>query len=764
MIKITKKSLQQVGIGLVLSMGMVSLILILRMLGVLDFLELKTLDWRFLLRGPLSGITAVEPIPKDSLDVVIVDLDDESWRLIPYKWPYPRQIWAQVVRNLIRAGARVIVFDIAFDSEDAQSASGDSTFAEAIREARAAGISIILGSKLVFEKTLVPPDYIQYPIDTLMNAGPETGLVGELIDPDGVTRCYIVYNMVSRDSLPHLSLGMKAVKEYLGYSTAEKMVQTEDYMFYGDLKIRSWGKATNNFLINYYGPPSNAGPPPPLGPWKTFNRYPLSNVLDDGEFDLKEFEEDTDWMEMFYPDGMIAMLGMGMPSPFKEKIVIIGLSVEIIFDVKQTPFYNYAGIQQLMPGMEMHTNAIQTILDSNYISRIGFWGEFWMLVFLSLLTYFFLAWLKPLKGGLVLLGVVLIFLSFSFGAFFRDFTWLFKKIFSMTVMPPGFGESVVVPVVVPIFGIVLTYVGNVLYQFMMEQREKRKIRGMFSTYMSPTVLKYLEDHPDAFRLTGEKRNATMFFSDVAGFTTISESLSAEELAVVLNKYLSPMTEILMSYDGYVDKYEGDAIMCDFGVPVEDPGHAWKGCWAALDQQERLVGLREEIKKDHGVEIYVRMGINSGVVSAGNMGSAQRFQYTVMGDAVNQASRFEGANKQYGTPIMIGEETYRQAKDKIEVRILDRLVVKGKAIPITVYELIGKNGKLDGEKGEVAEYFTKGINLYWQREWDEAIKHFQKALAIEPGDGPSKVFIERCQLYKENPPDENWQGEFVMKTK
>ena len=130
---------------------------------------------------------------------------------------------------------------------------------------------------------------------------------------------------------------------------------------------------------------------------------------------------------------------------------------------------------------------------------------------------------------------------------------------------------------------------------------------MFQTYMSPKILKYLEDHPDAFSLSGEKREATMFFSDVANFTTISESLSAEELALVLNKYLSPMTEILMKYDGYVDKYEGDAIMCDFGVPMEDPDHAWKACFAAIDQQAALEVLRPQIKKDHGVDLFVRMG-------------------------------------------------------------------------------------------------------------------------------------------------------------
>ena len=225
-----------------------------------------------------------------------------------------------------------------------------------------------------------------------------------------------------------------------------------------------------------------------------------------------------------------------------------------------------------------------------------------------------------------------------------------------------------------------------------------------------------------------------------------------------------MTEILMSYDGYVDKYEGDAIMCDFGVPVLDPEHARKACWAALDQQDALVGTRAEIERDYGVSLHVRMGVNTGDVSAGNMGSAQRFSYTVMGDAVNQASRFEGANKQYGTRTMIGEETHRQAAEFIESRLLDKLVVKGKAVPITVYELLCKKGVISEGQAEIVALFEEGLALHLERRWDEAIKKFEAAIAIDHDDGPSTRYIERCRNYKANPPPDDWQGEFVMTTK
>ena len=772
-----KQKLSGLAVGGLVTAAAIALVFILRAAGFLEEIELKLIDYRFQRRGPLSGLTASHPIPSDSLDIVIVDLDDESWRLIPRKWPYKRDIWARTVKNLSRAGASVIVFDIMFDSEDAASAEGDSAFAAAIRAAREKGTSVVLAAKYAVEKTLIPPDYIAYPISVLMEAGPETGLVGEAKDRDGFTRRYIAYSRLSTDTLVYLSLGMKAVKEYVGYGDNVRLVPSQEGVVYGEYVIKSV-KEPNTFLINYYGPPSGAGPPPPVGPYRTFSRYPLSGVLDDAEFDLADENEDTDWMELFYPDGFMADFGMAEESPFEGKIAIVGTSVEIFLDLKQTPYYNYADRQQLMPGVETHANAIQTLLDRNWISTVDALGESVLLISLSLLAFAFLSWLGPLKGGIVALVELILFVDVGIGYFFRDFLWLGKLAViavlptglleslgeSVVISTPGFGESVIVPVVAPVLVIILTYGGNVLYNFVMEQRERRKISGMFSVMVSPAVLQHMQDDPDAFSLTGRKTNATMFFSDVAGFTTISEKLSAEDLAAVLNKYLSPMTEILMSYDGYVDKYEGDAIMCNFGVPMPDPEHARKACWAALDQQEALVDVRAELKRDYGVEVDVRMGINTGDVSAGNMGSAQRFSYTVMGDAVNQASRFEGANKEYGTHIMIGEETRRQATDYIETRLLDKLVVKGKAVPITVYELLSKkDGLLDG-RAEIVGLFEDGLELLWKRDWDGALKKFEAVLAADSEDEPSKRYIERCSAYKVNPPPETWQGEFVMTTK
>ena len=772
-----KIELKKVFVGLIITVAGLFIVLALTLSGILEPVELSIVDFRFLVRGPLSGITAVEPIPKDSLDVVLVSIDDESWRLMPYTWPYPRDVWGRVVRNLTRAGAAVIVFDIEFDSEDSKSAVGDSIFAESIKYAKSQGVNVVLAAKYIQEKTRIPPDYINFPIKVLRDAGAETGLIGEIKDRDGVTRKALLFSMVTDDPVLHLALPLKAIKYYLDISDDTKLIPVGKGFDYGGLYISSY-RRSNTFIVNFYGPPSNAGPAPPLGPWRTFNRYPVSGVVDDEDFELKESLEDNDWMELFYEDGFMASIGMLQESPFKDKIVVIGVAVETQLDLKETPFYNYFGVPQLMPGMETHAHAIQTILDGNNIEEFGFDVELTWLIILSFISFGFLMWLGPVFGGIVLFLIGVVYADVSIGMFFGDNLWIPKKILDLLLTDnflnslnnpqligiPAFGTSVLVPVVTPLLGLLITYGGNILYQFVIEQREKKKINNMFSTYVSPKVLEHLQDNPDAFGLSGKKMSATVFFSDVVGFTSISESLSAENLAVVLNRYLSPMTEILMSYDGYVDKYEGDAIMCDFGVPMPDPDHAWKACFSAIDQQENLNVLREEIKDEFDVEIYVRMGINSGDVSAGNMGSAQRFQYTVMGDAVNQASRFEGANKQYNSKIMIGDSTYQMAKDKIEVRPLDKLVVKGKAIPIDVYELLAKKGELSPEMSKMSKFFEEGINLYWNKKWDLALSKFHSALEIISDDGPSLTFIKRCELFKETPPPHDWQGEFVMTTK
>ena len=257
---------------------------------------------------------------------------------------------------------------------------------------------------------------------------------------------------------------------------------------------------------------------------------------------------------------------------------------------------------------------------------------------------------------------------------------------------------------------------------------------------------------------------TVFFSDVAGFTTISEKLTPEDLVVLLNHYLSAMTDIILRHRGNVNKYLGDGIMAIFGAPRGEPNHATLACYAALENQSALARLREEWKAQGHPEVIARIGINSGPLVVGNVGSQVRMEYTVMGDSVNLASRLEGANKFYNTLILLGPRTYELAEPDIEAREVDRLRVKGKLEPVVVYELMARKGELPAEKRRAADLFLEGLASYKNRDFAAAKDRFQAALAVDPSDGPSTVYLHRADEYLQAPPPPDWDGVYVLKSK
>jgi len=441
------------------------------------------------------------------------------------------------------------------------------------------------------------------------------------------------------------------------------------------------------------------------------------------------------------------MSGKVTPNDISGRIVLIGAMAESLKDYYPSIF----NFRQY--GIELHAQALNQILRSalDGARPLRSWSEIQEYLFIF--------------GG-CLLGALIGFASGRPLRFFLMASGSLLAIVLATYL--SFGKGWWLPALPFALGWLFSIVGTTLYMYTIAGRQKREIRSMFSTMISPSVLEYLQEDPDRFRLTGESKEATMFFSDVAGFTTISEQLSAANLALVLNRYLTPMSDCIIHYGGYIDKYEGDAIMADFGVPVwpgDDPNsHAWKACWSALDQQAKLAELRPVIQEEFHVDLQVRMGVNSGTVAAGNMGSEQKFQYTVMGDAVNQAARFEPANKMFDTLIIIGESTYQHAQEKIEVRPLALLLVKGKTEPIKIYELVAKKGELSDAQKEVLELFAKGWDLYKEKRFEEAIEVFRHTLTLDPSDGPSKAYEASSLEYIQNPPPEDWNGTWIQHSK
>jgi adenylate cyclase len=457
---------------------------------------------------------------------------------------------------------------------------------------------------------------------------------------------------------------------------------------------------TGDLLINYYGP------------GLTFTHLSASDVID----------------------------GTVKPEQLKNKIVLVGATAVALPDLHSTPY------DPLYPGVEVHATIIENILNQDFLQRPPWIRLLSMMVILGAGLLLGLASLYfKAVGTAVLLGVGV------GGYLVADYVFFTQ-------------QGLWVHTVYPVFSQLLVYFGITLYRFTFEEREKRFIKGAFSQYLAPTVVDRLVENPKLLKLGGERKVLTAFFSDVAGFSTIAEKLEAEELVDLLNVYLTEMTEIILKYEGTVDKFEGDAIIAFFGAPIDFEDHATRTCLAALDMQNRLAELREIWKKEGRPEMFMRIGINTGPMVVGNMGSINRMDYTMMGDSVNLAARLEGVNKQYQTYTMLSEFTYELAKNDIEARELDSIRVVGKQEPVKIYEVLGRKGEMDDTVRLILPYFKEGLNHYKNWRWEEAIDSFKGALNLYEDDGPSLTYFDRCVNFQNHPPPSDWDGVFAMKTK
>ena len=850
MIKNIIKFFQTHVVDLSLTLGAILFTCGLHWTGVFDFLELKTYDYRFhTVRGPLTGWRASDStIINMGTDVVLVEVDDEAWRILKdnkVPWPYPRgDIWARAVDNISKAGAKVIAFDIQFDSPDARSeylrsvsgnlpsdfqqylpGHGDILLAESIQNAQDNGTKVVMDVKMVREPTRIPPSYIAYPVPEIMDVNPETGLINDMLDTDGFSRQYSIAGYMEHEpDIAYLTLGVKCVKAFLDIPDDAVPTFNADNLSwnFGDLNITSYGR-TNNFLVNYYGPPSGYKIPgrKNLKPWGTFPRYSLSQILDTQDYDLPE---DLDWMSQFIPgeipdwilsiedeaerNDMMAMMGLGADfditqSPFYNKIVILGVAIEVLHDVKSTPFYNYMDLSQLTPGMETHANAIQTILHENYIKVFG--GKttrymvegapypmvnFLLIFCLCTLAYILLTKIElhPIVAGIIIFSEGLVYYAFAMGMFANDNWWFWKSTVAsllpgglhekyydqLQVVLPGPGESYMMPIVAPLAGLVLTYASNIIFQFLHEQQDKKFLRETFGTYIAPKVLDKMYEEKQAPKLGGVEGHHTAFFSDIQNFSTFSEALEPTRMVALMNEYLTVMSQVILDNEGTLDKYIGDAIVAFYGAPAPVENHEKKSCTTALLMEDALEDLRQKWRRENDWPDIVysmqhRIGLNCGKMVTGNMGSEMRMNYTMMGDTVNLAARLESSAKQYGVYNFVGENIYEETKDEFIFRFLDFVQVKGKNIPVKVYELVSAKDNADNHTVNLIKVFEEGLDHYYQQQWDKALAHFKKAEGMEDhftsrNTTPSAVFIERCTMFKDNPPGKDWDGVWTMTSK
>jgi adenylate cyclase len=740
--------------------------------------EYDSLDTRFRYR-------AASATPADSR-IVIVDIDQHSQEVLG-KWPFSRTNFAKMLDLLREDGAKVVAFDITFDEPDRTAAplqkiradlekrkrrgeavdpkyeawirqlaaefDADSQFAQALRRFG----PVVLGNFFLPKEELAgmnsetldeSASMVQWyalPRNSLNSTTGKQDFASLMqhYDDHGILYSATIAN------IPALAPPQNDEKTAIGFfnisSDADGVLRRSmlvlpfgrskdpnDLDLYGSLEVQTvrlyMGLTTDQLTVNY----GQAG----------------IVSLDFGS----KLHVKTDWLggaqinyrgpRATYPYFSIAdLVNHKVPAgTFKDKIVLAGASATGIGDLRTPP---YGGINY--PGVEIHANVIDNMLNGAFLVR----GVKQELFDLALVLFFGLPlgiWMALVPPRWMWFGLSLIapLVAVDYAAFLRGW-WL----------------NFTLPA--------LTLASNVLlvslYRALIEEKEKRRVRNAFGQYLSPEVIRRLLVNPEL--VEPRRTDITVMFSDIRGFTTISEKLDAQDLAIFLNEYLSDMTQIVFNHQGTLDKYIGDAVMAFWGAPFEEPGHASKACNAALEMMNRVREMQKKWQAEGKPHLDIGIGLNTGVASVGNMGSVLRYGYTALGDSVNLSSRLEALNREYGTHVIINEATYEAAKDASFVfRELDLIRVKGKLQPVTIYELICRQSEIPaGPPGQDLrarlELFQRGRELYRKRRWEEAQNTFQQILNSWPDEGPSRVYWKRCQEYLFDEPPSNWDGVFTM---
>ncbi len=675
--------------------------LLLQSLRVARPLEWKSWDLRLRLFSDAS---------KASQDIVIFLIDQYSLDVYEKQqglsWPWPRQVYSAVIDYLRRGGARVIFFDLTFSEASRSGIEDDEDFARAMERAGNVFLPFSLSQK---EEPLE-----ETPSDLLKRFSLSPGDLPLKSFPQAVSATLPV---------PALLNASRGAGNVLFLPDPDGIFRRLPLaIFYQDLIIPSIPVAilryvrggeklaqipldeSGRMIVRYYGP---AG---------TYKTYSIAAII-------------NSWAQV--EEGKEPQIS---PGEFAGKIVFIGASASGLLDLRPSPF------SAVYPGVEIHAAVLDNILQGDFVRTQP------LIVFVGLVLVF--ALLTAVGASLLrkIWHIVLFFficLAIPFGA-----AWL------------AFNSGWWLEFIVPEFAVLTSFIGASLLNYSAEGRQRRFIKGVFRHYLSPDVIERIIENPALLSLGGERREITSFFSDVAGFTSISEALSPEELVSLLNEYLGEMTDIILSTGGTLDKYEGDAIIAFWNAPLDQPDHALRACRAALRCQKRLTELRGRFEEKFGPSLAMRIGLNSGPAVVGNMGSSRRFDYTAMGDTVNLASRLEGACKQYHVPILLGEETFARVNKEVVARPVDTIRVVGKKKPVSIYEIIGEKGEVRETELERLRIFEQARQAYQGRDWDTASGLFAK-LKDEP---LAKLYAARCQSLRQYPPPEDWDGVFELKEK
>ncbi len=640
--------------------------------------------------------------------ISLVAIDDVSIEKIG-EYPWRRRVYARLLDKLFDLGVKVVGFDIHFP--DASSwAEDDKILADATRKYADRVVHAVYVDPSSKDQTLFRHPYLR-----LTKATRHFGMVTPpALDADGSVRRTTLFMGTDLGDYRHWAEDPKKIPVF-----AVRILSLFE------------GKDPEEYL-------------------KEFGNYLTLNVPGQREVDKaveeihgteREVKFKTEWEYGIRRIAAWRVLEGQLTDEERETLkggmVVLGSIAVGAFDHYPNPFF------ELAPGAEIHITLIDNLLRKRALSATD---PFWNLPIIFLMggLGYAVTLLAPLAATL------------SFAALLA--LWFFGSYYL-------FLNLILLECAVPTLALVGVFIARMVHRALMEEKKKREMRGMFGQYVSPEIVDILVKDPSKIRLGGDKRDMTVFFLDIAHFTTISEKMTPEDLIKFLNHYLTALTDVILSNKGVVDKYIGDCVMAFWNAPLDTPGHRSLACKAATECIEVIERLNKEyVDPSMPEKPAVRIGLNSGEVVVGNTGSARKLAYTVLGDEVNLASRLEGANKFFGSTVMASESTYAEAKDTVEARVLGQVRVVGKAIPIRVYELLAKKGELSSAWKQALPAYEEGVKLYLARDFEKAKGRFKEVQAVLPGDKPSKLYLSVCEDYSVIPPGADWDGVFNLTAK
>lgn len=691
-------------------------------------------------------------LTKDIRDsrIVLAAIDDESLQTVG-RWPWSRTKWAEFMRKMKIYGAKVVAFDVFFPEPElaCNTESPDKVFAESINEFQKEP-----GKHVVIPYSMDVNEYVQgrddhsfseipdslynfimdsqaaggfnlrkhrvskdaWPIDALIDSGPLLGHIQATADVDGVFRHYYMVSNV--DDIYFPGFGVAIYEAYSGEKT-KLIVESKD---------------SNKIIANNVEFPVNSNGAIKISWLGDESSFPTVSIKDIFE------ASDNDQRMLFQ---------------LKDNMVFVASTAYGAHDLRHTP------VNPQTPGIYTHMNVVNQLLSGRALKTQA---ESIKATWITLALTTLLIILVQLIGNALLDALAVILLSA--GMYYLDVLYL---------LPAGYELGLFFC----LFSVVACYSWTTFLNFYLANKDKAFLKSAFSTYISPELIDDMYKSGEPPKLGGDCGVRTALFTDIQGFSTFSEQLGATKLVELLNEYLTVMTDILLEEKGTLDKYEGDAIIAFFGAPVPLENHAYHACRVAHRMQVALNELRAKWTSEGDKwpkivhEMRMRIGLNSGEIVTGNMGSAQRMNYTMMGDSVNLAARLEESAKQYSIFTQVAGETVKLSGDEFLFRELDTIRVVGKSVPVTTFDLLWSKKGAPEYLQELAHKFKIGIDAYKTQKFDEAITIFKQTLELEwqrfpelkgKKTNPSEIYIKRCEEFKQLPPPPEWDGVYTLTSK